>query len=388
MDERSQADHLSRYLDDRVLGAVPPSTDNRELAELAGRYLALGQAAAPSGARERVLGRVTAPPNSGPPNGSASLVEHSPRLVVIPTIGSNGHHALPPPLSPARRSSEPPTNALHPPHLPVWLFAVLSLVAVVIGAAVHQGPSLVSRFASQEPFTIDAPTLTGLAGAETLLDVTVPALLVPSGDSVRTCLSHITIPPHTRSTWSARDAPCCPGARLNYVLAGTYVVWPEAPAEVLYAGQAPATFPAGSEITLQAGDAILLGSDTPYSADNPGETPVELLQQILASPPAFPRGTATLEGWNEHDYDMRDIPLQGGPMSMRLLRMTLEPQESLTPPPGVEFMQVNLPTGPNDKGLYDVLASFQDPGTFVNTSKEEVTLYVLALQPAGVSLVP
>jgi len=47
-------------------------------------------------------------------------------------------------------------------------------------------------------------------------------------------------------------------------------------------------------------------------------------------------------------------------------------------------MQVNLPTGPNDKGLYDVLASFQDPGTFVNTSKEEVTLYVLALQPAGV----
>lgn len=381
MDERVQAEHLDHYLDDLIVGAAcEDGAVAADIAHLARRYLDLGRSAVPSGARERVLGRITPPHAPVSPNGVRTENEWTMPWAAPPILSPNGRHALPEP------SRVPSSRPIRNGPRPVWIFAALLTVILLGGIAIRQGPTIMSRISSNALIAINAPTATGLAGADTLLEITAPSLLVPSGDSVRTCLSHITIPPHARSTWSAQDAPCCPGARLNYVLAGAYTIWPEGPVEVLRAGADPETMPAGSEITLQAGDAILLGSDTPFSADNPGETPTEILQQILASPPAFPRGTASLEGWIEHDYDMRDIPLQGGPMSMRLLRVTLEPQERLTQPPGVEFMQINLPRGPNDQGIYDVSASFKPPGSFVNISKEEVTLYVLALEPAGVSL--
>lgn len=381
MDERLQADRLDRYLDGCLAHAAPDALDP-DLARLARRYLVLGQSAAPPGARERVLGRITPPPPP-PPHDAGPGREFSPRLFVLPAIDGNGRQSTSRPILPPSLP-DPPANTRRPVPRPVWLSAVLLLTLCVGAVVAREGHMLLARLASPATTFLSAPSSSGLAGAEILLNITVPALLVPSGDSVRTCLSQIVIPPHARSTWSARDAPCCPGTRLNYVIAGTYMVWPEGPVDILRPGEAPHTMPAGSEITLRAGEAILMGSDTPYSADNPGETPVELVQQILASPPAFPRGTATLAGWDEHDYDMRDIPLQGGSMTMRLVRTTLEPKERLTPPPGVEMMQISS----DPSHAYDIASSFSDDHSIVNVSKSTITLYLLFLEPAELTLMP
>jgi hypothetical protein len=240
---------------------------------------------------------------------------------------------------------------------------------------------------------MEAPGLAGAESEETLVELTLPRAMVPAGERVRSCLSHIVIPPHARSTWDAADAVCCPGTRLNYVLKGPYAVWPQGPVQIIRADRFTEDAPAGSELLLHAGDTIVLRSDTPYAADNPEESPAELLQYILAYPPAFPRGTATLAGWDELDYDMPDIPLRGGAAMISLHRIVLGPDAVLTGPPGVALMQVTMPKdhGADAGPSQPVVASGISPALeskIKNQGREPVTVYVLALEPAGMTLMP
>ena len=271
------------------------------------------------------------------------------------------------------------------------------LLLVLLSAGVFTSGSGRSFLAQHLPqaslVTIQAPGLAGAESEERLVTVTLPAAMVPVGNAVRSCLSHIVIPPDVRASWDAKDAGCCPGTRLNYVLKGTYAVWPEGPVRVIRADQTTETAQAGSELHLSAGDTIVLGSDTPYAADNPGDMPTELLQYILASPPDFPRGTATLAGWHELDYDMPDIPLQGGPATMTLVRFVLAPDAVLSGPPGTALMQVTMPPddGEDAPPSQSIVSSRISPGLqsdITNHGRMPVAVYVLALEPSGVNLMP
>ena len=212
--------------------------------------------------------------------------------------------------------------------------------------------------------------------------------MVAAGEHVRSCLSHIVVPPRTRASWDAKDAVCCPGTRLTYVLSGSLAVWPGGPAQVIRADRTSERVAAGAALHLATGDTLLLGSDTPYRTDNPGDTPTGLLQYILAYPPDFPRGTATLQGWDEFDYDMPDLPVPEGPVTLTLSRFMLAPDSVLSGPSGMALMQVTMPPGsaadaPNAWWTVSSTIAPSLQTTITNDGRTPVAVYVLALEPQG-----
>lgn len=275
------------------------------------------------------------------------------------------------------------------------LAAILLLMVLGVGVlTVGPGRAFLHRYLpTDRAVTLPAPGLEGAESEELLVRVTVPSDMVPAGENVRSCLSHIVIPPRTRAAWDANDAGCCPGTRLNYVLKGTFVARPEADVQVIRADRTSETVRAGAEVRLAAGDTLVLGSDTPYRTENPDDTSTELLQYILAYPPDFPRGTASLKGWTELDYDYPDIPVPEGPVTMTLYRFTLAPGAVLSSPPGLPLMQVVLPPGSASDApfawstVYSTIAPSLE-SEITNSGRTPVTVYVLALEPQGGMLMP
>jgi uncharacterized cupin superfamily protein len=85
--------------------------------------------------------------------------------------------------------------------------------------------------------------------------------------------------------WAAQ-----PGVHVDLVLAGTMVVRADAPIEVVRAGAAgaPETVPAGTEVTLDVGDAAIVPFASAREYHNPGEAWVELLGAFVLPEPWAP----------------------------------------------------------------------------------------------------
>src|SRR6185436_19904069 len=72
------------------------------------------------------------------------------------------------------------------------------------------------------------------AGDQTLVDVILPADVVPVGEEVNVLLARDTIPANSETTHAPMD--CCPGTKTYSTLAGKVSVTSDGPMELIQAG--------------------------------------------------------------------------------------------------------------------------------------------------------
>jgi hypothetical protein len=221
-------------------------------------------------------------------------------------------------------------------------------------------------------------------GEGTLVEFTLP-------DGLRSDIiggmNSYTIPPETRGRWepTSLSATCCTGPRLNYIVDGTYTVRGDGPMQLLRRGgtSAPEQIPAGTEIVLGPGDALLSEMADPFEATNAGATPVVLLDGVLfAGDPGtdpIPAESSGRPVWQYIDQDIMLAPLAvpAGPVTLRIQRTTLASGEVLPRPPGaVVQLAVTLE---RDSMVVTESASNERPFDVSNLSQEPVTVYALIL---------
>ena len=255
--------------------------------------------------------------------------------------------------------------------------ATAALLLLTLGLVVQM---LAPARPDGRPAAVPAPPATpatpGLGGVteELLAVVELPAGAF-SGDQDTWTLGRWEIRPGTRSTWTADNGACCPGPRIEHVLAGTYVVRAAGPVQVLRAGGggAPEAVPAGAEVELRPGDTLVSRNETAFDAANPGTTPTDLL---LAS--FLPRyGVAPVpQEWINRGKDAAgEVAAPVGAVTLRLRRVTLAPGAVLPAPrPGGVQLVVN-PIGEPVVGVVH--------GKAQNVFDEPATVPVLTYEPAG-----
>ncbi|MBA2598287.1 MAG: hypothetical protein H0V00_16820 [Chloroflexia bacterium] len=226
--------------------------------------------------------------------------------------------------------------------------------------------------------TLATPSPTATAD-ESFVAITVPAGVVP-GEIVRG-LNHYSVPPGSNGTW---DWTCCTGARLDYILEGTYTIRGAGPMQVLRGGGDGSweEIAPGTDIVLEAGDALLSRMEDSFAAVNAGSTPVELLDAVLfAGTPLddpVPYEASGVAAWEYHDQDIWTVPVSRppGPVTLRLRQATLAADAELPLPPEA-VMQLAVT---RDEGG---IVSTQEDFIVKNLSQKTVTLYALTLEPAN-----
>jgi hypothetical protein len=213
---------------------------------------------------------------------------------------------------------------------------------------------------------------------ETLVTVTLPAGAMP-GEIVRG-LNHYSVPPGTQGTW---DWTCCTGPRLDYILEGTYTIQGTGPLQVLRGGAGTwEEIAPGTDVVLEAGDALLSQMEDSFAAVNAGSTPVELLDAVLfAGTPLddpVPYQASGAQAWQVQDQDIWTVPVSmpPGPVTLRLRQATLTAESELPLPTGA-VMQLAIT---RDEGG---IVSTQDDFTVKNLSQKTISLYALTLEPAS-----
>lgn len=182
------------------------------------------------------------------------------------------------------------------------------------------------------------PPATPGAAPETLIDLTIPAALLPP-------------PPRQLALAIARWDPGASyagaGAQgtdrrlvINAVLTGRYVLRIEAGTVVARAGDAAAeAVPAGTELTLGPGDVILF-PDAAREQRNAGDEPLEIATVLLlgrGTPP--PLGPMRVQGLTGAGIELGAPVVTAvaeellGPFAVRVRRLTLLPGEEAPAPP-------------------------------------------------------
>jgi hypothetical protein len=214
---------------------------------------------------------------------------------------------------------------------------------------------------------------------ETFVTITLPAGAVP-GEIVRG-LNHYSVPPGSDGTW---DWTCCTGARLDYILEGTYTIRGAGPMQVLHNGGAGSweEIAPGTDVVLDAGDALYSRMEDTFEAVNAGSTPVELLDAVLfgGTPldDPIPYEASGVGAWQVHDQDIWTVPVSmpPGPVTLRLRQSTLAADAQLPLPSGA-VMQLAIT---RDEGG---IVSTQDDFTVKNLSQKPISLYALTVEPAN-----
>ena len=312
---------------------------------------------------------------------------------------------------PLRHHDRGPVDARPIPRSPVdgagtdesrrWLPILLSAALLVLTLGVALGARLPGRFSgpdhSRAP-AVYAPASPSPAATpdETVLELTLPATALPTGDGVGAGLAVFTIAPGTRSTW---DQTCCPGVLVEYVLSGQYTVRAAAAITVVRAGGAVEDIPARIEVILNPGDALVSRDEVGVEAANTGAEPVSLLSWLLIEGAGtfdtqrvthlwaelWPQFTGhKLPGWVEGlPGDIREmsdvqgpVSLDAAPATIRLRRVTV-PDDSVVPLP-VEGVQFVAPVGPHADKLRQADMSLRILGEI----GQPVTVYILTLQQA------
>ena len=229
---------------------------------------------------------------------------------VLPAMGMNGRvDLLPVP------EGSPGPHVAPDRRWMMTQFATAALVVVTLTFAyLAFGPPRSGR--QDEPaaglpaaFSTPASPPAGTMAEETLVEITLPADTVPA--TIYSGQNHYTIPPGSSGRWepSSFSATCCTGPRLNYVLEGTYTVRSEGPVQVLRSdAERWEDIPAGTEIVLEPGDALLSWMDDSFDAVNASSAPVELLDGILfdgeMTTDPIPQEPSGRPAWSYHDQDI------------------------------------------------------------------------------------
>ena len=231
------------------------------------------------------------------------------------------------------------------------------------------------------------PSPDGVA-EQTLVTVTLPANVLPRGGGVGAGLAHFTIPPGTRSTWTPPS--CCSGPLVEYVLGGSYAVRAQATIRVVRTGGPVEEIPAGTEVTLAAGDAVISRNEIVVEGANTGAVPVELLSWVLIDDPTERFGGHLLGGWITHAIDVRNgeegpygVRVPTGLATVRLQRIELAPGATFPPSAEGTRFAVTLPENAAGTPRAGLIGRMSD-NTIENPGQEEtLTVYVLTLEPTG-----
>jgi hypothetical protein len=210
---------------------------------------------------------------------------------------------------------------------------------------------------------------------ETMLETTIPAELVPSGDGIVPAIGLNLLEPGRSGTW---EPICCSGPMLEYVISGVYTVRPEAEIDVIRAGGETARIAAGTEATLEAGDAVLTDITVPMESANHGTEPVEILTWFLVDSDGAVFGGKAFPGWVQNGEDIPWAPFAlAGPLTLRLRLVQAEPGTSISPSPGTVQMAMAA------SGQTGWLTFPEDGSAVVNSFGDAlVRVHVLTLESA------
>jgi hypothetical protein len=280
-------------------------------------------------------------------------------------------------------------NTALPPAPRRWGFAQLTtaaLVVLVLGLIyVALGPGQRDNGQSATAPAEILPTVAATPGEpveETLLSVAISAEELPRSDRIFAGLAHVTIPAGLISTWEGDNTNCCPGLRIDYVLAGDMTVQATGPMRVVPANREPRTVPAGTEVVLEAGDAVVLAYQITATFANPDASPVEVLDWIVTDDSGSYSVSGVPPEWQVHHVDNRErVDMPPGSATVRLRRVELPGLAELPVPPNSLQFAVTLPANDAGTPTSSSIGSGSD-GEVRNVGREAVTAYVLTLEPA------
>jgi hypothetical protein len=314
-----------------------------------------------------------------------------PRSVVLGKAGlfalSSKPSALPQPRwGRTRIGSRPALPAIRP-----WWRGIsgpvvtAALVVLVLTAGLFAGGPLRPNREATAPAGIFAvlmaPATPGPeeVAREVLVETTVPAEALPTGENRLLEIWQETIHPGVTATFPAERLVCCPGPLVDHVLVGELTVRVEGPLRVARAGTATTPGPVeevapGTDVVLRAGDTALYDQALPVEYANHGIEPVQLIGGGLF----IGRGVLRPSGLivNNVNYLRPLPPLPAGPVTFVLERMTLPPSATLPGPPTGVLRIVT--SGP--KVAYLPKAA---DGSVTNLVREPIEAYALTLLPGG-----
>ncbi len=366
---RRRAEALDRFWNDIVSdgAAQPPEEVDEVFAAMIHRLAELGELPGMSTARPRVwqnLTRLAA--TRGEPNVSANGFVRGP-------LASDSTAWVP------RQPAEPQAS------LATWqgfrragvllATACLLLLTVGLGYLALRSGAPDQRLASLPALVAPATPAIDDQSSQTLAAITLPAGTVTS--PIRGGLNHYTIPAGTQSgTGSTWVSTCCRGPRLEYVISGSFTVSSTGPVQVLRGGTGTwETIAADTELSITAGDALLLRLEDAFDAANTSPVPVELIEAVLIDTEV--RDDPIPAGWvvNDQDVASTSVIVPPVPATLRLQRATVASNSDLLlPPDAIVQYAVSL-----DQAILGHRTDF----AVQNISPQPVELYVLTLEPTS-----
>jgi hypothetical protein len=274
--------------------------------------------------------------------------------------------------------------------------ATAAMLAVVLVAALVAGPWR-WRGESGEPANLPAVIVAqatptpDAAAEETLVELAIPADLLPEGDRITSELAYLTDPPGSTGRWNGIERVDWRGLRVQHVLDGSLTMRAEDESWVARAGAgaALAEAPAGTEVVLAAGDTWLARNETPYETSNPGAEPAHLLLWVLADIADENTAFLYLEPgpWTIDFSDALppgiEAPTEGA--TLRIRRLELPVEGRLPAPPGAILQHgVRPPTDAAGKPILDPSLGTLRNGTVVNLGRKPMMVYALSLEASGV----
>ena len=197
-------------------------------------------------------------------------------------------------------------------------------------------------------------------------------------------LNVYTVAPGSAAQWNPKDisTTCCTGPRLNYLLAGTYTLRSEGPVQILRGGGPDSweEVPAGTEVVLERGDALLSQMMDSFEAVNEGVEEVLLLDGVLfggdASEDPVPEEQSGVPAWYAHYQDifLTPRPVPAGPLTLRLQQATLAPGDVILEPPGAV---VQLAVSLDESAVVGGTLLKPDAFDLRNLGEKAVDLYVI-----------
>ena len=381
MPERTTADALDHFLDALVTGAAPAATSDPELAALARRYVALGKAPAPPGARERVWRRVI---RQAGPRHNGRPAPNDPTLLLL-RLGPDGQPASPAGLQHPRPGPIAPGSRDPAFRWRAWTAGLLVLAVLVAALAWAQRPDNLALVIPAADPVAPPPTSPPSAAGQAVFDIVLPAGSLPIA-AYGVTFDYRTMPPQ-RTSSEASAGPLL----FRFIAAGQVQVQSDGSLAIWQADD-PGEWqpvPAGTPHLLTAGDAIFLQGAASLTWTNTATTPVAVIAWQMTDQGG---GNSDVPaGWTLHDQAavhmaIREYPDQ--PARLVLRRVDLPPGTEIAPPPG-SWLSHFVALDQNAAG--EVVAPMFGKlpgGAWRNVGRQELIVYQYSLDSPGTPAAP
>jgi hypothetical protein len=274
---------------------------------------------------------------------------------------------------------DPPDRRMRWLYRPVTYAAVAALLLAIIGGfAASQiiGPDDSRPWRDgQGIFAAGSPS-SGEVQATTLLEVNLPADVVPADDMGSMDLARSTIPANSVTTRSAWE--CCPGAKIYFILDGSVTLESDGPINVVLRADAGALeeIAGGESVDLGPGDAVAVRHERSLIWTT-GAAEVNIVTMAMVSGLTF--GSFDPAEWISHgsQIELESITLPGGPYILTLSQATIDADVTL-PLPHCAINQLLIVqdgkavVGKNSDGSISV-AGIQAPATVLSLRLSAVT---------------